>query len=95
MDETLDGHGKVYDGEELKLQAEYYLCAQHEQADQESLRVITGNLKTAHGQPALAALVGQSLVLHLEDGRRLDFFFKDDDGNIAARSDLYTPGDSG
>ena len=32
--------------------------------------------------------VGEPLVLTLEDGRKLDFFFQDSDGIIVARGDL-------
>ena len=32
--------------------------------------------------------VGDPLVLTLEDGRKLDFFFQDSDGTIVARGDM-------
>lgn len=44
-------------------------------------------------EPPDWAPIGDSLVLHLEDGRRLDFFYSDISGAIADRSGrgLYEP----
>ena len=52
-------------------------------------------LKGIHGRVRIEGtegfdLLGKPLTLHLEDGRVLDFFISDSDGNIANRSQRFT-----
>jgi Ribbon-helix-helix protein, copG family len=53
----------------------------------EGLRSITGSVEL-QGHEGLTELVGESLVLQLQDGRRLPFFFRSSDGSIAPRGSL-------
>jgi hypothetical protein len=53
----------------------------------EGLKSITGSIELKDDAEGFD-LVGQPLVLQLEDGRRFPFFFSSSDGTIAARGQL-------
>jgi len=94
--EECRGVGRVYrENGEFVREAEYdlqVLQEAHETPSQDvpGLRRIEGTIEI--GELDLH-LVGEPLVLHLEDGRRLDFFYADSGGIIANRGGqgLYRP----
>ena len=93
--ERLEGNCVIHDEERTKIaDGRYFLDVFQEMLDAGTtnrgselipgLKRIVGKIDDVDAFP----LVGDPLVLTLEDGRRLEFFFTDDTGNIASRGDL-------
>ena len=85
--ERVSGRGSVYkeDGA-LLIEADYKIVVSQEFLVHGKDR--SPGLKDIRGwiEPPDWAPIGEALRLHLEDGRRLDFFYHDSDGAIAERS---------
>ena len=88
MIDACQGVGKIYrDSGEFVRDAEYDLRILQEvhetpREDLPGLEQIEGTVEL-HEMDLM--LVGEPLVLHLEDGRHLDFLYVDDRGVIASR----------
>ena len=88
--EDCHGQGRVIsEAGEFIREAEYWLRVLQEVHETRSGE--TSGLRDIRGWVGLDAtdihLIGQSLTLELEDGRRMDFFYSDSDGTIANRDD--------
>ena len=77
---------------ELIGDVEYNIVVLQDMLDEDKagLKVVEGDID---GSVDLFPLVGESLVLHLEDGRRMDVIVSDTDGRIENRGGqgLYVP----
>jgi len=100
--ENVKGMGAVYHGEEFIRELGYDITVWQEwlhssgAAPIEGLQEITGLVFDINSPIGVADLVdGRVLTLHLEDGRRLDFFIRNSDGEIAnsGPDGLYEPSD--
>ena len=93
--EACRGTGHVYrDNGEFVRRAGYHLEVLQEVHESPSGDIL--GLQRIEGRVELESadlhLVGKALVLHLEDGRQLDFFYTDSGGTIADRGHgLYRP----
>ncbi len=94
--ETLErtkGRGELRrENGELIGEVEYNIVVLQDMLDEDKAgrRVVEGDIDDSVD---LHSLVGESLVLHLEDGRRMDMIVADTEGRIESRGEqgLYIP----
>ena len=91
--EELTGTGPVTREDGSAVGARHYQLTVWQQQHDDGRGGWIPGLFSVEGHVALEAfegfkLVGESLILELEDGRRLPFFFSNSDGRIAARGPL-------
>jgi hypothetical protein len=86
--ETLTGSGTVTARDGQQVSVEYDLSVYQDDIPVTTLNIphasIPG-LKKVRGRVKPVSSVGLTLMLEMEDQRRLEFFFRDADGNIALR----------
>ena len=86
--ETLKGSGTVTVRDGQQVSVKYDLSVYEEDIPVTTFstpRASISGLKEVRGRVDPVGFVGQTLMLEMEDQRRLEFFFRDADGNIALR----------
>jgi hypothetical protein len=86
--ETIKGNGTVTGHDGKQVPVKYDLSVYQDDIPDATLNKPLAPipaLKEVRGRVEPVGLAGLTLMLELEDQRRLEFFFRDTDGNIALR----------
>lgn len=94
--ESLSGRGDIYQENKFLQTVNYHLShyqevsTLHHSGGSEEIKGARGIEGTLRGGQFFG-LVGERLILHLSDGSRLNFFFRNSNGSIVGDGDFYQP----